>query len=96
MKHQHKHGKAAHNASGGIGGLGMDHHHRGKHGASGGGKPHNKVGKAGGSRTRSTGKPPAMGATTDQKGSRPIRLAASKARRPTVSKRKKISHDTLI
>jgi len=94
VKRHHHHGKTM-SASSGVG-IGMDHYHRGKHGATGGNKPHNKVGKAGGSRTKSTGKPPALGATPEQKGSRPIRLAGSFARRPTVSKRKKISHDTLI
>lgn len=97
MKKHHTHGKSMH-SSGGVAGPGMDYHHRGKHGATGGDKPHNKVGSVGGSNSRSMhGKPKsAKGATTDQKGSRPIRLANKVAIRPTVSKRKKISHDTLI
>jgi hypothetical protein len=88
----------AHHGKNGHHGPSSDHHHRGKHGASGGGKPHDSVGGAGGTRSKHPhGKNlKAHGATTDQKGSRPIRLAASKAIRPTVSKRRKISHDTLI
>jgi len=96
-KRHHTHAKSVGNVAGGVNGIGKDHHHRGKHGATGGNKPHNKVGSAGGTRSKPSGKnTKAHGATPNQKGSRPIRLAASFARRPTVSKRKKISHDTLI
>lgn len=85
VKRHHHHAKKTGGgmASGGVSSLGKDHHHRGKTGAKGGGKPHNKAGSA-------------MSPTTKQKGNRPIRLAASKGIRALTSKRKKISHDTLI
>lgn len=73
-----------------------DHHHNAKTGASAGGMPHNSVGSVGGSQSHTPTRPKAKGATTNEKGNRPVRPVAKPGRRAAVHKRGKFSTDTLI